>query len=96
MSRNSKQTSKRIATLAAETLQDDRASQVAKSLAASALAQRNAAKQTGTEMEDLAAKVRLHRRRELRPKRISRASPQIHASTGSQQHARSPRCQSFR
>jgi hypothetical protein len=57
MSKNTKQTSSRIATLAAETLQNERASQTAKSLAASALAQRNGSKQTGAEMEDLAAKV---------------------------------------
>jgi hypothetical protein len=57
MSKNTKQTSSRIAALAAETLQNERASQTAKSLAASALAQRNGSKQTGAEMEDLAAKV---------------------------------------
>lgn len=57
MSKNTKQTSARIATLAAETLQNERASHIAKSLAASALAQRNGSKQTGAEMEDLAAKV---------------------------------------
>ncbi|HEY9198537.1 hypothetical protein [Thiobacillus sp.] len=57
MPKNTKQTSARIATLAAETLQNERASQIAKSLAASALAQRSGSKQTGAEMEDLAAKV---------------------------------------
>ena len=57
MSKNTKQTSSRIAKLAAETLQDDTSSQVAKSLAASALSQRSAARQTGAKMEDLAAKV---------------------------------------
>lgn len=57
MSKNTKQTSSRIATLAAETLQNNRASKVAKSLAASALAQRSGGKQTGAAMEDLASKV---------------------------------------
>ena len=55
MSRNVKQTSVRIATLAAETLHDSGASQVARRLAASALAQRG--KQTGAVIEDVAAKV---------------------------------------
>ena len=57
MSKKPKQTSSRIATLAAETLQSNNASQVAKSLAASALSQRNSGKQTGAAMEDKAAKV---------------------------------------
>lgn len=57
MSNNSKQTSRRVATLASETLQDKQASQVAKSLAASALAQRSGARQTGAEMENIASKV---------------------------------------
>jgi hypothetical protein len=57
MKKNTKQTSSKIATLAAETLQNDKASQIAKSLAASALAQRNSGKQTGSKMEDVAAKV---------------------------------------
>ena len=55
MSKNTKQTSSRIGTLAAETLQDSRASQVAKSLAASALSQRSGDKQTGAKMDDVAA-----------------------------------------
>lgn len=57
MSKNNKQTSNRIATLASETLQDAHASQIAKSLAASALAQRSTSRQTGAEMEDLASRV---------------------------------------
>lgn len=40
MGKNTKQTSSRAGTLASETLQDKQASQVAKSLAASALAQK--------------------------------------------------------
>lgn len=57
MSKNTKQTSARIGKLAAETLQDSRSSQVAKSLAASALSQRSGEKQTGSKMEDVAARV---------------------------------------
>lgn len=57
MSTNTKQTSSRIAKLAAETLHDKQASQVAKSLAASALAQRHTGRQTGAKMEDVASKV---------------------------------------
>lgn len=57
MARNSKQTSSKVASLASETLTNKHASQVAKSLAASALSQRNTTKQTGSEMEALASKV---------------------------------------
>jgi len=57
MSKNTKQTSSRVATLAAETLQNNHASQIAKSLAASALSQRNGDKQTGAKMEDVAVRV---------------------------------------
>ena len=57
MSKNTKQTSSRVAKLAADTLRDNRASQVAKSLAASALSQRQGGKQTGAKIEDVAARV---------------------------------------
>lgn len=57
MSKNTKKTSDKIATLAAQTLNSPVASATAKSLAASALAQKNADKQTGAEMEETAAKV---------------------------------------
>ncbi len=57
MSKNTKQTSSRIAKLASEILQDTRSSQVAKSLAASALSQRGGDRQTGAKMEDVAARV---------------------------------------
>ncbi len=57
MSKNTKQTSTRIGQLASETLQRSSASQVAKSLAASALSQRNGDRQTGAKMEDTAARV---------------------------------------
>lgn len=46
MSKNTKQTSSRIGRLASETLQSSSSSQVAKSLAASALSQRSGDKQT--------------------------------------------------
>jgi len=57
VSNNTKQTSNRIGKLAAETLQDSRSSQIAKSLAASALSQRSSDKQTGAKMESVAARV---------------------------------------
>lgn len=57
MSKNTKQTSTRIGRLASKTLQNSESSQIAKSLAASALAQRSGDKQTGAKMEDVAARV---------------------------------------
>ncbi len=57
MSKNTKQTSGRIATLASDTLRDRGASQIARSLAASALAQRSGDKQTGARMENVASRV---------------------------------------
>lgn len=77
MSKNSKQTSSRIATLASETLHDKQASQIARSLAASALSQRNAAHQTGAEIEDLASRA-------LRNERSSDVTKELAASVLSQ------------
>jgi hypothetical protein len=57
MARNTKQTSARVASLASETLLDKQASSTARSLAASALSQRDGSKQTGAQMETLASKV---------------------------------------
>jgi hypothetical protein len=57
LSINSKKTSPPIGTLAARTLQDPHASEVARSLAASVLAQRQSGLQTGAAMEDKAARV---------------------------------------
>ncbi|MCA3083255.1 MAG: hypothetical protein ING30_12905 [Burkholderiales bacterium] len=57
MPKNTKQTSTQIGRLAAETLQNSSSSQVAKSLAASALSQRSGDRQTGSKMEDTAARV---------------------------------------
>lgn len=73
MSNNSKQTSRRVATLASETLQDKQASQIAKSLAASALAQRDGTRQTGAEMENIASKV-------LRSDKYAEATKELAAS----------------
>jgi len=51
MSKNTKQTSWRIGRLASEILQNNTSSQIAKSLAASALSQRSGDRQTGAKME---------------------------------------------
>jgi hypothetical protein len=77
MSKNTKQTSSRIATLASETLQSSSASQVAKSLAASALAQRSGDRQTGSHMEDVASRV-------LRSEKFSDNTKDLAASVLSQ------------
>ncbi|WP_084512440.1 hypothetical protein [Geothrix fermentans] len=57
MSKNAKHSSPKVANLAAKTLADQQASQTAKSLAASVVAQANTAKQTGKELETLASQV---------------------------------------
>lgn len=57
MSKNTKETSSHIASLASEKLRDPNASQIQKSLAASALAQSSTSKQTGAAMETKAARV---------------------------------------
>ncbi|QXI39648.1 hypothetical protein [Pseudomonas xantholysinigenes] len=57
MATNRKNTSDNIAHLASETLRDPSASAIAKSLAASALAQAHTSKQTGAAMEATASKV---------------------------------------
>ncbi|MCK9362117.1 MAG: hypothetical protein M0P74_00720 [Syntrophales bacterium] len=57
MNKNTKRTSSQISSLAASTLQDSKASKVAKSLAASLLSQSGTDKQTGSEMEDKASMV---------------------------------------
>jgi hypothetical protein len=57
MSKNTKKTSGKIAALAADTLNDPDTSVIAKSLAASALAQRSTEKQTSAELEEKAGKV---------------------------------------
>lgn len=57
MSKNTKITSKEIASLAAKTLQNPNSSNIAKELAGSALSQTNKGNQTGSELEDKASKV---------------------------------------
>lgn len=57
MTKNTKKTSKEVASLAARILQDESASATAKKLAASALSQSSTSNQTGADMEDLAATV---------------------------------------
>lgn len=54
---NSKQTSKKVGSDAGKILSDPNASAIAKSLAASALSQRDKSHQTGAQMEDVASKV---------------------------------------
>jgi len=57
MSKNTKQSSPKVAKLASETLRDPHASKIAKSLAASTLAQTSTGKQTSAEMEAKAGRV---------------------------------------
>jgi len=57
MPKNNKQTSDKIAKLAAEVLNDNNSSQIQKELAGSALSQKVKKNQTGSEMEEIAAKV---------------------------------------
>lgn len=57
MSKNQKKTSSKMATLAAETLGNPNSSNIARSFAASALAQSGTDKQTSAEMEEKAGKA---------------------------------------
>jgi hypothetical protein len=57
MSFNKKHSSAALASLAAQTLRDEHASNIQRSLAGSALAQADRGKQTGPEMEDRAARA---------------------------------------
>lgn len=54
---NRKQTSPSVASLASKVLQQSKASEIQKKLAASALSQAQPSKQTGATMEDIASKV---------------------------------------
>jgi len=54
---NTKQTSDELAGLASKTLRDNNSSNIAKSLAASVLAQTATKKETGSDMETRASKV---------------------------------------
>ncbi|NWB27281.1 hypothetical protein [Pseudomonas gingeri] len=57
MPKNTKQSSPNVAKLASEILRDPQASEIAKRLAGSTLAQTNTPKQTGTKMEEEAGRV---------------------------------------
>lgn len=57
MTKNTKQSSEKVAKLASDTLRDPGASAIAKSLAASALAQASSGKQTSAAMEAKAGRV---------------------------------------
>lgn len=57
MAHNNKQTSKSIASLASKTLKSSGASDLQKSLAASALSQTGNKNQTGSKMEDIASRA---------------------------------------
>lgn len=57
MTKNKKQTSQTVASLASEVLTNKNSSEIGKKLAASALSQKNPSKQTGGKMEEIAAKV---------------------------------------
>jgi hypothetical protein len=57
MSKNTKETSSSVATLASETLRSSSASAIQKQLAASAMAQASTGKQTSAEMETKASHV---------------------------------------
>lgn len=57
MSKNTKASSPKVATLAANILNDKKSSSIAKSLAGSVIAQANTGKQTGAELETKASKV---------------------------------------
>jgi len=57
MTKNTKQSSPKVANLAAKTLSNTNSSETAKSLAASIVAQANTSKQTGAKMETMASKV---------------------------------------
>jgi S-ribosylhomocysteine lyase LuxS involved in autoinducer biosynthesis len=74
---NSKQTSSRVASVAAATLSNVGSSKIAKSLAASTLSQRGNARQSGAEMEKVAARV-------LSSERYSTTTKELAASVLSQ------------
>lgn len=73
MSTNNKQTSRTVASLASEVLQDKNASDLAHSLAGSAMSQRSPGRQTGAELEDLASRA-------LRDGRSSETTKELAAS----------------
>lgn len=77
---NKKNTSKSVATLAAETLQDKSSSQIAKQLAGSALSQYSTPNQTGPQLEEVASSV-------LKSRKYSEKTKALAASVLSQSNA---------
>uniref|UniRef100_C6E3P4 Uncharacterized protein n=1 Tax=Geobacter sp. (strain M21) TaxID=443144 RepID=C6E3P4_GEOSM len=77
MSKNTKQSSAEMASKAAKIMSDPNASAVAKSLAASVVAQTNTSKQTGADLEDRASKV-------LQSEKYSDSTKELAASVLSQ------------
>jgi hypothetical protein len=77
MSKNTKQSSAGMATKAAKVLSDPTASAIAKSLAASVVAQANTSKQTGADLEGRASKV-------LQSDKYSNSTKELAASVLSQ------------
>lgn len=77
MNKNSKTTSKNVASIAAQVLKNDDASNIQKKLAGSALSQRNSSNQTGAEMESIASKV-------LKSEKYSETTKELAASILSQ------------
>lgn len=73
MATNTKHTSARVASRAAEVLRDPSTSATAKRLAGSALSQRGTPRQTGADLEDLAARV-------LRDERYAAQTKELAAS----------------
>ena len=77
MPKNHKQTSREVAELASKVLRNENASAIAKSLAASALAQAGGQKETGAEMEARASQV-------LRSSKYAEETKELAASVLSQ------------
>lgn len=77
MSKNTKKTSKKVATLAAKTLNNSSSADIAKRFAACALAQSGTDKQTSAEMEEQAGRV-------LRDDKYSKETKSLAASVLSQ------------
>lgn len=71
MSKNTKQTSEKLAEIAAKTLTDDNASAIAKTLAGSVLSQANTNNQTGKEMETKASEVLKSKKYNAKTKKLA-------------------------
>ena len=77
MAKNTKQTSEKVATLAAKALHNEKTSKIQRALAGSALAQVNPDKETGKRMEQLASQA-------LRDERTSKETKILAAAVLSQ------------